>query len=715
MEFSCRYVSRLIWALVVLSCACASPALADDDDVPSTDQVAVTAQRLDVARSTIQKSLGATSYTLTNDAVENRPSGETATLDQVLLQMPGVTEDGYGNLHVRGSTSELEYRLNGVTLPEGLTDLGDMLSTRVAENVELVTGALPAQFGLRTAGVVNITTKSGAYLDGGEAELYGGSHSELEPALEYGQSFDNADVFATANYVQDDAGLAPPDRGRPLHDRTRKLQGLAVGNYTLGADERISLILGASQNQFEIPNARGENAQTITTSAFFQRPLAVNGVSSFASEELKRRQDVSTQFAVLSYLRTFGKAALQMSGFGQISQSTYLPDRIGELLFTGLSQHIENRRAAYGVQGDIKYPIGQAHTLRFGFLVSDARETSGVKTWSLPVNDSAQQTSQLPLKTSSSSADSELGLSAYVEDEWKAAPSLTINYGIRFDRVSAARTESAASPRINAVWEPLAGMIVHLGYARLFTPPNYSDEAALLGRLAGTTASLPTANGSLPKAEIDDYFDIGLQHKWNGFTLGLDAYLSQARNLLAQGQFGSALIWTPYNFAEGQRKGIELSATYAEGPLSLWGNLAIARATGKDIVSNQYYFTPAQLNALSAHSVRLDESETVTALGGASYSFAHIQLSASLDFGSGYRKTSDSGPPNGATLSSHTQANFAVVDHLGSSENEMFDLRLDILNAFNDRYAILDGTELGGGPAQWSLGRAIYAGVEKSL
>lgn len=704
--------SRLLCLLIALSCGI-PPALADKDDAVPVEQVAIIAQRLDVARSSVQKSLGATSYTLTNDAVENRPSGETTTLDQVLLQMPGVSEDGLGNLHVRGSTSELEYRLNGVALPEGLTDLGDMLSTRVADNVELVTGALPAQFGLRTAGVVNITTKSGAYLNGGEAELYGGSYSEIEPALEFGRAFDNADLFATANYIQDNAGLAPPDRASPLHDHTQKLQGLAVGNYTLGADTRISLILGTSQNWFDIPNAHGANAATTASTGDFQRPLMVDGISSFSSEKLDRRQKMSMQFAVLSYLETFGKGTLQASAFAQRSQSAYRPDWLGELLFNGLSQRIDNSKTTAGIQADAEYPVGQSHTLRSGILATDAKDSFAVETWSLPIDGNGQQVSQLPLHVLTNAVGNDFEFSAYAEDEWKATSSLIVNYGVRFDRADLARAESTISPRINAVWEK-DGTTVHIGYARLFTPPNLANEADPRSRPMGTTAMLPIITGSTPKAEIDDYFDIGSQHKFENLTLGLDAYLSQASDLLAQGQFGSVLIWTPYNFANGQRKGIEFSATYTKGPLSLWGNFAIARAVGRDIISNQFYFTPAQLSVVSSHSTPLDGGQVLTGLGGVSYSIAHMQLSADLAFGSGYRR-SLGGLPNGSTLSPHTQANFTVVYHLGDANDDMFDLRLDMLNAFNNRYAILDGTALGGGLPQWSLSRAVYVGVEKSI
>ena len=62
---------------------------------------------------------------------------------------------------------------------------GQTLSPRLVERFDLRTGALPAQYGLRTAGIIDITTKSG-YQNGGSISLYGGSHGEVEPSFEVG-------------------------------------------------------------------------------------------------------------------------------------------------------------------------------------------------------------------------------------------------------------------------------------------------------------------------------------------------------------------------------------------------------------------------------------------------------------------------------------------------------------------------------------------------
>lgn len=120
----------------------------------------VISQRLDQARQQIQPNLGATSYNFSPEALQDIPQGENAPLNQVLLQAPGVVQDSFGQIHLRGEHANVQYRLNGVELPEGLSVFGQVLAERFARSLTLITGALPAQYGLKTAGVVDIQTKT---------------------------------------------------------------------------------------------------------------------------------------------------------------------------------------------------------------------------------------------------------------------------------------------------------------------------------------------------------------------------------------------------------------------------------------------------------------------------------------------------------------------------------------------------------------------------
>src|ERR1700751_694944 len=148
----------------------AAPAFAQD----STESITVTAEKLAAARNGIQTQTGASTYTITANDIQAQPGGDNSQLNSVILQMPGVAQDSFGQLHVRGEHNGLQYRLDGIILPEGISVFGQTLDPRLAESVRLITGALPAEYGLRTAGIIDIQTKTGVFDNSGVVSMYRG-------------------------------------------------------------------------------------------------------------------------------------------------------------------------------------------------------------------------------------------------------------------------------------------------------------------------------------------------------------------------------------------------------------------------------------------------------------------------------------------------------------------------------------------------------------
>src|SRR6201999_1062827 len=122
--------------------------------------------------------IGATSTQLDHRQIEALPQGNNTPLDKVLLQLPGVTQDSTasGELHVRNEHGNVQYRINGIMLPDGVGAFGQILDTGIVGTLALLTGALPAQYGFRTSGVIDIQTKADAFNNSGSVSVYGGSH-----------------------------------------------------------------------------------------------------------------------------------------------------------------------------------------------------------------------------------------------------------------------------------------------------------------------------------------------------------------------------------------------------------------------------------------------------------------------------------------------------------------------------------------------------------
>src|ERR1035441_4655662 len=168
------------------------------------DEVVVIAQRLNEARNGIQTQTGASIYTINEAAIGAIPGGDNQLLNQVIMQAPEVAQDSFGQFHVRGEHNGLQYRINGIVLPEGISVFGQSLDPRLISSMSLITGALPAEFGLRTAGIVDITTKSGILAQGGDVALYGGSHGEVEPSFVYGGGAGSFSYFVSADFLRND-------------------------------------------------------------------------------------------------------------------------------------------------------------------------------------------------------------------------------------------------------------------------------------------------------------------------------------------------------------------------------------------------------------------------------------------------------------------------------------------------------------------------------
>src|SRR5207302_11002102 len=134
------------------------------------------------------------------------------------------------------------------------------------------------------------------------------------------------------------------------------------------------------------------------------------------------------------------------------------------------------------------------------------------------------------------------------------------------------------------------------------------------------------------------YFDVGAaQVVLPGLKVGVDAYYKIAKNLVDEGQFGSAILLTPFNYARGFAEGIELTATYDIDNWSLYANFAAAKAMGERIISSQFNFGRDELDYISRHFIHLDHDQTYTTSAGVAYTIpsTKTKLAASVVFGSG--------------------------------------------------------------------------------
>ena len=678
----------------------ASPAPASS--VQQLDAVQITAKRLDDARNGLSPETGSTIYRFDRTDLQALPLGTSTPLNQVLLQAPGVVQDSYGQLHVRGDHSNLQYRINGVVIPESISGFGQALDTRFADQINVLTGALPAQYGYRTAGIVDIRTRGTGFDTGGNVSVLGGSRGHGEGSAEYGGTSGPWTFYLTGSYLRDDVGIENPTSSRnAVHDTTRQQKTFGYLSRVIDENSRVSFLFGTSNNKFQIPDVPGQMTS-----------YAIDGDPTIDSSKLDARQNEKNSFEIATYQSSpTDRVDYQLSLFHRYTDVAYQPDALGDLLFNGVAAQVLRRNEAYGIQGDFGYRLSEAHTLRSGIFAQRERFTVANSSTVFAADDDGHQTSTTPMTINDNSKLSGVTYGLYAQDEWRPIESLTVNFGTRFDHVSTVSNEKQWSPRIGLVYDLSRDTRLHVGYARYFTPPPTEKiDTTSVAKFLGTTNALPSDADTSVSSERSHYFDAGLSHQLTpAITVGVDAYYRKVRNLQDEGQFGNALIYSAFNYAEGRVRGVEFSASYKQDGLSLYANAAVSKAEGRNIVTGQFNFDPDELAYIASHWVHLDHDQSLTASAGASYQWGPNRVGADLLYGSGLRR----GFANSEHLPSYTQVNLSASRTLDLGNFGKAEVRLAVINLFDRVFELRDGSGIGVGAPQFGPRRGIYAGATK--
>lgn len=650
-------------------------------------------------------------------------------------------------------------------LPDGVTGFGSIFDTSFIGNMTLVTGALPAEYGLRTVGLVDMTTRTDLFNNSGSVSMYGGSHGTIQPSFEYGGTFGStctatspsstyvkappayADCFPgvqyyfTGSYLQNTVGLENPTSAyNAIHDFSQQDRGFAYMSAFVDPTTRVSLIAGTSNNNFEIPNNPG------------QPPSAVFPNSTFNSALLNENQWESTQFGVLTVQKSVNGFDGQLSYFTRYNALHFLPDPTGDLQLNGIASDITRTSYTNGLQGDGSYQLNPAHTLRAGFSVSAEQAFVGNSSLVVPCTACDGTDNGLPESITDNVSKTGVLAGAYVQDEWKITNQFTMNAGVRFDQMDEFVSANQFSPRLSFTYKPFENTTFHAGYARQFTPPELVEAAPANIALFNGTSGAVSGQNSPVLPERSNYYDAGVDQKipfgcsspgakdCSNLDLGVDAYYKVATDLIDNGLFGQALVLSAFNYAAGWNEGIEFHGKYSSGNFQAYANVAVAQQRATDPVSNQYLFdstTPladlgglTELQYVQTHMIYTDHNQFVTASAGAVYKFCGrpasvaeafsisgfswcgTTLSADAIYGSGLRN----GDANISTVPSYAQINVGIKrEFLLPNDPLPMTVRFDVVNLLDTIYEIRDGSGIGVFAPQYGPRRGFFLGISKKI
>jgi outer membrane receptor protein involved in Fe transport len=751
----------------------ATPPTQEQVEQQANEQVVKQTTVLDTKRDEVlQPKTGATVTTLTQRDLESVPQGSNIAVSDLVYQLPGVSQDSTssGDFHVRNDHANVQYRINGIQMPDGVSGFSQFLETNLFQSFSLITGALPAQYGLHTVGVLDITTKSGEALSGGNVSVYGGSYNTLTPSFEYGGVKGNTEYFVTGRFLNSDLGLENPTGSiNANHDHTDLGRFFSYTSTLLDQDTRFVTFAGFSDQTYQIPTNPGQQANVGGFTGPNGSPYSAFGVQpgQYSSSQINQNQYETNEFFVAAWQRALGDVDMQVSYYNRYSELHFVPDPVGDLLFNNIATDVLRKTFVNGVQSDFSYKVNDQHTLRAGFIAQgEQTEVSTLSTVEPLLTATSALDAPFNVNDSSSLFGWQLGL--YAQDEWKLTPTLTLNYGLRYDQIWQYVNADQVSPRASLQWQPWWATLMHVGYSRNFTPPDQDLGRPTQPQLLAGTTGFPAGsgvNGSglnsgpiLP--ERADVYDVGIVQQLlprcptpasgtsttkasplapncPALEVGVDAYYKYATDLIDDGQFGQAYLLSAFNYAKGIVEGIEFKGKFTMGNFTLYSNWSTGFEKANTVVSNQSFFTEAQLAYIANNWIYTDHTQLLTGSAGMSYLFTgtdyswlnDTKVSSTMIYGSGLR--ADGSPvnvtvdgtqqtiaaPNGGHVPAYTQVNLGLSHEFKDSgwDPKPFTLRFDIVNLFDDSYVIRNGTGIGVFAPQFGPRRGYFFGFTQKL
>lgn len=670
----------------------------------------IRASKIDNTRNQISNKSGSNSYNFSSSDIENLPQGQMTSLDQILARSPSVVQNSQNKLYIRGDHGNVQYRINGVMLPDAVSNFGQIIDAHFIKDMSLYTGVMNAEFGFRNAGVLDIQTKGGSDKVQQRAEVMAGSYDTLAANYQvsgsrklerFAQKFD---YFLSGTYQQNSRGIASTSSAYSQHHNDTSQNNLfAHLSYMIESNKKLDIIAFDATNRYEIPVVAGQNPE-------FDRGVLVQRVS----QDRNQKQFESNRFAVAA-LKGISDQEIeyQVSLFASENISKVRPDSDNDLIFTGVSTEIDQNSKNFGIQADASYELNNENTLKAGFYANYNKLDNGINYLAFPADINGAQTSTTPNLINQNVDDSAELYGIYLQNEWKANNKLTVNYGARLDAARYINNESQLSPRVSAIYDLNKNTTLHAGYARYFTPAsNALASRANPAAFAGTTAQSEFAVNSPVKAERSNYFDAGIAHKLNNnINLAFDIYYKQARNMIDSHQVGETLLTVPFNYSKGKTYGAEFKAEYVRNNLSTYFNLGAQRSYGKRISSSQYIHELAELNYISSDYVALDHVQSYTASIGAAYTYLRTKFGLDALYGSGLR----TGDNNHNTMPSYWQLNGSVARSYALPYLGKTNFKISAINLLDEKIQYSNGSGVGISSAQFAPRRSFYLIVSKNF
>ncbi|HSE30386.1 MAG TPA: TonB-dependent receptor [Pyrinomonadaceae bacterium] len=509
-----------------------------------------------------------------SQSILERPLGATPSraIESMVSSTPGFVTDDNGRMHPRGSESQVQYVVDGVPVTDNMSAIfSTSLDARTLRTVEVLTGGIPAEFGDKLGGVINVNTRSG--LEGptqGGVSFSGGSFSTGEVAVDFSTHTKKLGFLTNLSTTTSQRYLDPPSLDN-FHNFGRTGKAFFRLDYQFDPNNNLKGVFTFGGSNFQVPNRAfqelagqhqrqrlRDNSQNIT----YQHIFSPNTVAQFSFFHRQGNAKLLSTPRSVPVVADQDRTLQNYGGLASLAltRGSHNIKFGGQVTITPIDEHFSF------------YP-----TVPFEDLVDEDGDV-----FPNPVNN-FNATHQFVFDGSKTGRT----LSAYIQDRFTAAKNLTLDLGVRYDNYKVLISEQAVSPRLGlAYYIPQTKTTLRASYNRLFQPPPAenlllasSTEAAAISPvslLRGITKVEPI----LPDKQ--NAFEAGAQQLLsNYFRLNLTVYQKRIKNFSDKDQFFETGVIFPIAISEGRVTGeeIRLESTDIKG-FRTFVSYANARAFG---------------------------------------------------------------------------------------------------------------------------------------
>ncbi|HKR81293.1 MAG TPA: TonB-dependent receptor [Nitrospira sp.] len=662
----------------------------------------------------IQYKASSETYQLSRKDIEILPRGNNNDVHDVLMTVPSVVYGGLKQTHIRQDHANQQFRIDGIPIPDTVTGaFADIVPPRAWERADIILGGMEAQYGNKTALVLDITSKSGTSPGFGSAQVFGGSFNTVNPSFEYGGAIGEKVRFYVLNsYVTTSRGLEPPTLGYTNnHNQSEKNNTYLRGDYQHDNHNSFSWIFLNSVAKHQIP--------TIPNLETNSDVLALlPGFSPTNSQSVNQYQKENSQYSQLVWRHDLN--ASNYFGLGLYFRrgvADFTTDPLNALAYAedvNSAQTANQRRIAYsgGLRFDYTWVPDSHHVVKTGFQLDYTRANNHAQIFAFDTSSGVPAGPVITLDASNQNIQTRQEF--WIQDQWSASEHWTFNVGVRGDAIQGFYNEGQASPRIGVTYKHNQANVFHAYYGRLFTPPNVEQVAVAQLNTQNTTAAPDDPTGFRPRAERAHYFEVGSYHALHRkATLELTGYYKLSHFLSDAGQFGSTPLLNFFAFERGWQRGIDgaLKVQFTD-ELTARGNVAWGQCKGYGLQSGQYLLDQAEINDInSPGGVFCDHSQFMTSSAVVSYRlWERTNFTGQMLYGSGLRTAEEGGKTNSTHENSYTVYNASVTHTIPLPwQGQKMLLGFDILNLFDQHYFLNRGEgSIGLGIAHAGMPRAYF-------